>query len=358
MGRKRNDLEDLELRVAAEIEIKRRKRKKQPIPEGLEHTNVGKDIRKGKRRPIPVPKNKSLAELLDIDPDHPELRHAGQGAKRKYKHHELEPDLPWRDQVRKDGQQRYNERRGRARKYEAQVVTAVRTLDTHTSRHDQRRYGVGDEDLVIAQGILSLEDWDNEELIRGYRRGRNGKFGPRPRFISQEVQQEAFRRLVTRGDRKMKQAYIKSIEDLIYIAQHASSEKVQLDAIRELQNRIVGKVPERVHVGIDQPWEDMLADSISPISELPPIEMVKDDDGVVRMETQVLELPSGRGGEDEAPSTDPGGHAADTGGRVPIQDVAAPSPPRRKKSVEKKRPPVSEVKSQATGTSRRRKRDG
>lgn len=143
---------------------------------------------------------------------------------------------------------------------------------------------VYDEDRIIAEGIVTLDDWDNEELVRGYRRDRNGKFGTPPKYIPREVQQEAFRRLVQRGDRKMREAYMKTVEELIELAHNASSEKVRLEAQKELMNRTIGKVPDRLMVATDQPWEGILADSLVPISELPPVDLPVGDDGVARMD--------------------------------------------------------------------------
>jgi len=84
------------------------------------------------------------------------------------------------------------------------------------------------------------------------------------------------------------------VEDLVELAQSARSEKVRLEAIREIQNRVVGKVPDRVHVAQDQPYEGILADSMVPIADVPPIDLEVDDDGTARM------LPSGDGVETDA----------------------------------------------------------
>jgi hypothetical protein len=174
---------------------------------------------------------------------------------------------------------------------------------------------VDDEDRLIAESILDLEDWDNEELIRGYRRNRSGRFGEAPKYISREIQQEAFRRLIGRGERKMKQAYVEAVEALVKLARSADSEKVRLDAIKTLMERVVGKVPDVVQVSREQPWEAMLADAIVPLSEAIPIELTPNDVG-----TYALEAMPESGGEVE---TSP----ADAAQRNPM--TKAPSPSRR-----------------------------
>lgn len=259
---KRNDLDKVDLSVPAEPTKRKNsannKRIKKTAAQLSPGSRIGRQVKKGARKPPPVPKNKSLEEIEEMDPDDPAFKNP-EGMKRVVRN----PD-DWKDMVRADKQRRANERRAKVRKGEAKVVKAVEILE-NPSTAKERRDGIYDEEKAIAEGILGLDDWDDEELIRGYRRNRNGKFGPPPKAIPREIQMELFRRLVARGDRKLKTAYIKSIEGLIFLSEESSSDKVRLEAIRELMNRVVGKVPDRVHVAQEQPWEQFLADAIVPM---------------------------------------------------------------------------------------------
>ena len=299
---KKNSLEGLESVDVDAIKAERQRRFEANQPKMhrdtgtqkvLGKTRIQANVKARKRLPPAVPKNKSMKEIHDMDPQSPELivktRTTGKspGRPRKYVERDgtplVDPDtLSWREDYNAAHQARANERRARLRKYEAEVIAAYRELEHHVSRTDHNAMEVYDEDYAIAQGVLSMDDWDDEELIRGYRRNRNGRWGTPPKYIAREVQQEAFRRLVNRGERKMKEAYIKSVEGLIDLAHHASSEKVRLDAQRELLNRVIGKVPDKVLVAHEEPWEQMLADSMVPISEMPAIDMEAGDDGVAR----------------------------------------------------------------------------
>jgi hypothetical protein len=185
---------------------------------------------------------------------------------------------------------------------------------------------VYDEDKVIAEGILSLDDWDDEELIRGYRRSRNGRWGPAPKYIPREVQLEVFRRLVQRGDRKMREAYLKSISNLVDLSEDASSEKVRLDAIKELMNRVVGKVPDRVHIGVEQPYESILADALVPLSESAVLDLDTDDDGVAFLAPYAGDESAGEVETDTA---------RDAASRGPATVNGTPSPARTSKSKKK-----------------------
>jgi hypothetical protein len=306
----------------------------------LGKTRIQESVKKRQRLPPAVPKNKSMKEIHEMDPQSPELlvltRSTGKtrGRPRKYRDHDgtllVDPDtLSWRDRRKFDHQEQANDRRAKLRKYEAEVIAAYRELEHHVSQRDHNSMEVYDEDYAIAQGVLSMDDWDDEELIRGYRRNRNGRFGAPPKYIAREVQQEAFRRLVNRGERKMKEAYIKSVEGLIDLAHHASSEKVRLDAQRELLNRVIGKVPDKVLVAHEEPWEQMLADSMVPISEMPAIDMTTDDDGVARV------TPDEPEAVDEPDIIEVDGHIIDvqgSGGVETSQPVRGNGRPRSRKA--------------------------
>lgn len=306
---RKNELEDLEISVAKEV--KRRKKKRQRL---RGHTRIAKEVREKKRMPPPVPKNKSLKEIQAMDSASIELRHP-QGRPRKWFDFDGTPlvdpkDLTWKERILFARQVEYNHNRGKTRKWEAEVVVASRELDTHRIGNSDM-----DEDEALAQGLLSFDSWDDEELIRGYRRNRKGNFGPPPATVSREVQQEAFRRLIGRGERKLRSAYIKSVEGLVNLAQNAQSEKVRLDATKTLLERVVGKVPDRIITSQEEPWSDMLADSLVPVVDIPPLELELSSDGVARL------------AEVDAPPDDP---VAAPGPRA--QGSAAPSAKTSKKT--------------------------
>lgn len=298
-SRDKDSLSKIEVQVAKDLEKQRHRRvSKKQNGEFTKNkvggnTRIAKDVKEHRRYPPPVPKNKSLEEILEMDPHSPEFR-LPHGRPQKWDYDQPNDELSWRDMVRRDFQKRASDRRARARKHEAVMVKAQEIVNDPNrerkkvgSRSPDAGIKVYDEERIIAEGIVSLDDWDDEELVRGYRRNRNGKFGTPPKYIPREVQQEAFRRLVQRGERKMRDAYMRVLDELIELAHNASSEKVRLEAQKELMNRVVGKIPDRMMVTHDQPWEGILADSLVPISELPPIEMEVGDDGVARTDPGV-----------------------------------------------------------------------
>lgn len=267
MGSKKNQLAGIELEVAREYERRRKRRKR--YPEGGQ-TKIAEERKAGNRKRVPVPEGKSLKEITETDRHDPGFRSPA-GRPRKWEAIDGEPlkePENWREVIRKAYQKKENDRRARVRKWEAQVVVAQKTLRSHAKKKN-KEIDIYDEEKLIAENILNLDEWDNEELIRGYRRNRRGDFGAPPKYIPREIQQEAFRRLVNRGERKLKEAYYRTIEGLIELAHNASSEKVRLDAQKELLNRVIGKVPDRMLVAREEPWEGILADALVPMDEAP-----------------------------------------------------------------------------------------
>lgn len=280
-----------------------RKRRKQWKDGG--NTRIAHDVRTTRRHPPAAPEV-PLHVMLEMDADSESFVILRAGASERKWTEEGTPDdaLHAFDLMRKKKQQRAQARRAKVRKYEAVVMAAKEKLEEiETEKAGSgvvpvEKMDIYDEDKLIAEGILDLEDWDDEELIRGYRRRRDGHFGRPPKFIPREVQQEAFRKLVHRGERKMRGAYVKAVEGLVDLAHNASSEKVRLDAQKELMSRVVGKVPDRTIITAEEPWVDILADSVIPISAQDPIEMQLDDDGVAHAEPIVVDL--GEGGVPDA----------------------------------------------------------
>ena len=265
--KRKNQLDKVEKLTAAELD----RRRTRAVPARGRKRKVKKS--KGAK----VPKNRTAAEIKLMPDDDPAFKHP-QGAKRKYPEPgEDTSHLSIREIERAEKQESANRKRAKARK-----ADAVAAATAHEEGMDERHSGSAgwaedpvtgervqmfDEDVLIADGKLSLDDWDEEELIRGYRRDRSGRFADPPKFIPREVQQEAFRRLMRIGERRLRQSYVKAIDQLVELAlDEDTPAKVKLEAIKEIQNRTVGKTPDVV-VQTEAPWRDMLVDSVIPIDE-------------------------------------------------------------------------------------------
>lgn len=254
MGRK--DLSKLEAETARDFKASRKAK-----PKGARKRN---DYRT--RLPVPVPKNKSLQEIKDMDPEDPQFRHKYGPKPNPRIHTDDTKGMSMTELRNREKAKSVVKQRAKVRKAEA---VSAKAMEVTRKRRKKDADGniIEDEEMLIAEGVLDLEDWDNEELVRGYRRQRNGRFGTPPKYIPREVQQEALRRLYKRGERKMQEAYMDIVERQISLATGAESEKVMLEAQKAIQERLVGKVPDTIRVGVESPWQDMLADSLIPVGE-------------------------------------------------------------------------------------------
>jgi len=315
MARK-TELEKVEA-AEAKSQAKRKSRKKD-----RRRADAGGKMRKNSQRelrrpikPIPGARGRSSQEIEELDPHHPSFRHP-QGRPRK------RPDGPgfqksFKDAISEHSQAVAREKRAEVRKRQALEQARKREVEPKGPGPYE---GVDQIDVMYANGDLDIDDWDEEELLRGYQRNRYGRFGDPPKFVPREVQQAAMRRVIALGNRKLQ---TKFIEVMSQLAEMATGDdvppKVKLDAMKELINRVGGKVPDVV-VQTEAPWQDMLVDSVVPIDEVVPIE--------VRGRRVVTEAEGG-----SVPELPP---AAATGGRAPVTTRPPSSGPRRRGGAGKK----------------------
>jgi hypothetical protein len=112
----------------------------------------------------------------------------------------------------------------------------------------------------------SLDDWDDEELVRGKRRGKDGKFrGRPPAVLPIQFVQELNRRRFTRAHAILAD----SLEDAArmlraIIADPDAPYADRLKAIEILFDRILGRPTERLQLGIDDEprWKRAVATAI------------------------------------------------------------------------------------------------
>jgi hypothetical protein len=219
-----------------------------------------------KRKPPVVPEGKSAAEIEQMDPEDSRLRHPGGRPRRS----DYDPD-DWRDAIKQAIVLKKRQARAEGRKAEAATVAKIREnpdVVIAARKNAHRSKGATIEDAMVVEGIVDLDDWDDEELAMGFRRNRNGKFGNPPAYIPRQVMQEAWRRLVSRGDMKMRASFITVLENLIDLATTSDSDKVQLEASKHLLERLVGKVPDKLlTVNTEAPWEAFLFDAVVPFGQ-------------------------------------------------------------------------------------------
>lgn len=103
-----------------------------------------------------------------------------------------------------------------------------------------------------------------EELVRGKLRDAKGGFrGRAPKWVPREFQQACLRELMTRGQELWLKNYTEAIKAMTDIARgvgigaHATPGE-RIKAAQFVVERIEGKVPERLVVSQDQPWQTVM----------------------------------------------------------------------------------------------------
>jgi hypothetical protein len=130
---------------------------------------------------------------------------------------------------------------------------------------------LGRTNLAILNGTEDLTLWSEEELIRGQKKGKNGRWtGRKPKVVPAAVHQELTRR-------RMGQAYELLREDLVAAVQvlgqivrdDDAADRDRIKAAELIMDRVLGKATERVEVKLQpEPWEEVVVAAIVDVPEV------------------------------------------------------------------------------------------
>lgn len=124
----------------------------------------------------------------------------------------------------------------------------------------------------IITGQEDLSEWDNEELRRGQKRDKNGKWqGRKPKTVPTALHDELTRRTIIDAKRLMRNAMIPACEMLAeVIKDEKASPRDRIKAATIILDRIMGKTPDQVEIKnteADLPWLNAISESIITIPE-------------------------------------------------------------------------------------------
>lgn len=130
---------------------------------------------------------------------------------------------------------------------------------------------------IMKETGMSMEEFvaqlSVEELVKGKFRNKNGHMqGRPPKWVPREFQQACLRELMNRGQKMWMENYLEAIQAMTAIAKgqgpagSIATPGERLKAAQFVIERMEGKVPERLVVTQDQPWQTVL-DGI--IAEVP-----------------------------------------------------------------------------------------
>lgn len=112
-------------------------------------------------------------------------------------------------------------------------------------------------------GHLSVEELDDEELARGQLRVE-GKGWTDNRFVSAEIHKRMTQELFNRADVRLRENLVVAVETAAEIASgKAYDEAVRLKAAQWMYETVRGKTPQKVEIGVDKKFEQVIDAVIS-----------------------------------------------------------------------------------------------
>jgi hypothetical protein len=138
-------------------------------------------------------------------------------------------------------------------------------VDRRPNSNGQAIIRIGRQARDLLEDPSSVKDWDDEEIRRGQRRNKLGRFaGPKPKVVPNEVYQEFVRRTLKRSQEELQKHLPMVIDELIAIAQNpAAEDRDRLKAMEMVMNRVLGKEPLKVDMNVETPpWQMAMSVSI------------------------------------------------------------------------------------------------
>lgn len=117
----------------------------------------------------------------------------------------------------------------------------------------------------LIAGEIDPAEWDDEELLRGYSRAKDGSFrGRPPSVVPMEVYQEFVRRQLHRAE----QGFVDSVADAVRALRNIALDPeveppTRLKAIEMILDRVWGKPTQRHELGgalTLEPWRQVVED--------------------------------------------------------------------------------------------------
>ena len=132
---------------------------------------------------------------------------------------------------------------------------------------------------AILEGEEDLSVWSEEELIRGVRRGRDGRFRKAPLVIPKAVHDELVKRKMAKAYNLLRESTYDAVQVLVEVAKDAEADPaVRVKAAELILDRTLGKAPQHVAVDVtgDSPaWQQLVASAIVPTLQLPAEDIVE-----------------------------------------------------------------------------------
>ena len=120
--------------------------------------------------------------------------------------------------------------------------------------------------MTMEQFVEGLSD---EELVRGRLRDKNGNFtGAPPSWVPREFHRACVRELLRRGQELWREHYLDAIAAMTNIATDPRADpKDRIKAATFVIERIEGKVPERLEITAEEPWQAVISEIVADVPD-------------------------------------------------------------------------------------------
>lgn len=140
---------------------------------------------------------------------------------------------------------------------------------TTSRRKPLRRTARGTSKVEMARVMVDiiddpevLKEWDDEELARGQRRDKDGKFrGRPPTVMPRAILVEQQRRKVSEANDRLVRSVDQAVEALAEIVVSSQDDKARVKAAELIMTRVMGRVDATVNInhGLQEPeWMKVL----------------------------------------------------------------------------------------------------
>lgn len=118
------------------------------------------------------------------------------------------------------------------------------------------RVRIGLTNQGILNGTEDLTTWSDEELMRGQKKSKTGKWtGRPPMVVPKAIHDELVRRKMSEAHDLLRDNLVEATNVLIELATNEDVESsVRLKAATTIMDRVLGKAPERVQLETQAPW--------------------------------------------------------------------------------------------------------
>jgi hypothetical protein len=131
------------------------------------------------------------------------------------------------------------------------------------------RVGIGMTNLAILNGDEDLSLWSEEELIRGQRRAKNGKWqGRKPKVVPVAVHNELVRRRLSQAGELLRESLVDAVTLLREVVQDEEAQySDRIKAATLIMDRVMGKAAEHVTLTLQEepPWAKVIRAAIGPM---------------------------------------------------------------------------------------------